>query len=206
MNTTPLYIHLEGMDLAGKTTARVALANALGSTCRVRHNSICNANPIYELADRMRKEDAAGPEALGYLYLAALAADLERFSPPATHTIQDSTIILRSLAFHKIVGTPYIAEVMLGLFPRHPRFTRSFVLTANMDVRRGRLKERQCQQPNEVAADDLQILRAPERFVAMEKTLIDLARRFFGAVIIDTSNLSPSDVLDVIMRELTQTH
>ena len=31
MNTIPPYIHLEGMDLAGKTTARIALTKALGT-------------------------------------------------------------------------------------------------------------------------------------------------------------------------------
>jgi thymidylate kinase len=205
MTRTPLYVHLEGMDLAGKTTARVALSKAMGPDCRVRHNSICDANPIYELADRLRKEDSAGVETLGYLYVAALAADLEHWSPPPTHTIQDSTIVLRSLAYHKIVGTPFVADAMMTLLPRHPRFTRSFVLTASLDVRRQRLKERQCQQPDEIAADDLQILRAPERFLAMEAALIDLAQRHFDAMIIDTSELTPAGVLNSIIHELPET-
>jgi hypothetical protein len=190
------------MDLAGKTTAHIALTKALGTACRVRHNSICDANPIYELADQMRKANAACAETLGYLYVAALAADIERFTPPLMPTVQDSTMMLRSLAFHKVVGTPYVVDALLSLLPRHPRFTKSFVLTASLDARRHRLGERQREQPDEVASDDLQILRHPDRFLKMETTLIDLAQRHFDAIAIDTSDLSPTSVVDAILREL----
>jgi thymidylate kinase len=124
-----LTIHLEGMDLAGKSTVSQHLASAL-SDCRVRRNSLVAANPVYDLADRLRKEGSVGEVALGQLYVAALAVDLEQYRPPQETVIQDSTLLLRSLAYHTAAGNPSVSEALKAMLPQHPRFSRSVVLTA----------------------------------------------------------------------------
>jgi hypothetical protein len=202
MQNRPHYIHLEGMDLAGKTTARHGLLAALGGAWEVRHNSLGQANPLYELADRLRREGGLGAAPLGYLYVAALAADLEWYEPPKGNVIQDSTILLRSLAFHTVAGTPYVREALAAQLPRHPRFTRSFVLTASLEARRERLEHRRSQQATELSEDDLLVLRAPGRFLAMEQELVRLAREHFDAVVIDTSTMSESAVVDSLLIAL----
>lgn len=194
-----LHVHLEGMDLAGKSTACRDLARALGRDFQVRRNSISIQNPVYELADRLRKNDGIGAEALGALFVAALAADLERYVPPRLNTIQDSTILLRSLAYHTVARTPFVVDAMTAMLPRHPRFTCSIVLTASLEVRRQRLESRRLQQPEEIAPDDLAILRSPDHFLAMEKSLIRLAREHFGAVVIDTSEMTAPAVVQTIL-------
>jgi thymidylate kinase len=199
MNNHIYYIHVEGMDLAGKTTARRDLVTALGGDCRVRHNSLCSSNPVYELADGLRKEDRLGGESLGYLYVAALPCDLERYTPLRSHTIQDSTILLRSLAYHTVARTPFVVDSLKAMLPRHPRFMRSFVLTASLAVRERRLERRRQRQTEEIAPDDLMILRAPDSFLAMEEALVRLAQEHFSAVVIDTSEMSGQAVVESIL-------
>lgn len=94
-------IHIEGLDLAGKTTARDRLARCLGGW-KVRSNRLIEHNEVFELADRLRREDALDAESLGHLFVATLSADLRGFRPNEQPLIQDSTILLRSLAYHRI--------------------------------------------------------------------------------------------------------
>lgn len=193
------YIHLEGMDLAGKTTACAGLVRALGGQRQVRHNSLCEDNPVYRLADQIRRADGLTAGPLGHLYVAALAVDLEEYKPPAQPTIQDSTILLRSLAYHTVRNTPHVPEALTAMLPIHPRFGVSVVLTARLDIRLERLETRRRHRPDEVAADDLLVYRDPARFLAMERVLIEVARKHFGAVVLDTSSLTDEDVVREIL-------
>jgi thymidylate kinase len=202
MKNRTYFIHLEGMDLGGKTSVCRGLMQALGEGCELRHNSLWPGNPIHELADRLRREGRLGEAVLGHLYVAALAADLDGYTPPVGNAIQDSTILLRSLAYHAIARTPFVVDALSALLPRHPRFTRSFVLTADLGVRRQRLYQRQEQQPDEVAPDDLMVVRSPDRFLAMEQELVHLARQHFSAAVIDTSGMATCSVVETILSAL----
>lgn len=178
-----MYVHFEGLDLAGKSTVcRLFREHARGEW-QVRHNALVPDNPIYHLADRLRKE-AAGEETVGWLYHAALLLDLEQYEPPEGDVIQDSTILLRSLAFHRVRGTPGLVDRFETLLDRHPRFDQSFVLVADHHTRLERLAKR---RPQNVGPEDFLVRDAPERFYAMERCLVDYATRHFGAVVLDTS-------------------
>lgn len=196
------YVHFEGMDLAGKSTATRLFAEASGTDWAVRRNSLDPNNPLFLLADSLRKDDAYSAETLGNLYVAALMADIERYEQPEVDTIQDSTILLRSLAYHTVNRTPRVADALQGLIPSHPQFDRSFVFTASIDSRQGRLQERMRTNPEEVAPDDLMVLRKPEKFMAMETCLVDLAQTAFHATVIDTTELNPAEVCGRIMDEV----
>ena len=89
-------IHLEGMDLAGKSTAAVALAKRVGA--QVRHNALLVDNPAYRAADELRRHEKADPTTLGHLYLDALVQDLRGVRSSNGLLVQDSTILLRSAA------------------------------------------------------------------------------------------------------------
>jgi thymidylate kinase len=190
------YVHFEGMDLAGKSTATRLFAEQSGETWAVRQNSMDPNNPLFLLADSMRKDDAYSAETLGNLYVAALMADIEKFERPTTNTIQDSTILIRSMAYHAINRTPRIVEAFTAILPTHPRFDTSFVFTASIDARQGRLKQRMRDNPEEVAPDDLMVLRSPGKFMAMEKVSA------FGATLINTSELSSQDVCNTVLGEV----
>lgn len=198
------YIHFDGMDLAGKTTARRNFVQSTGKEWRIRHNRITPENPIHDLADSMRydQESIYDAEVLGNLYVAALVGDIKTFQWPEEDTIQDSTILLRSLAFHTAKGTPRLREILLDLAEDHPMFNASFVLTASIEVRKRRLDSRIENQPDELSEDDFLVARKPELFVAMEDCLIDMSKQIFNSRVIDTSELSPEAVVSIIRGSL----
>lgn len=196
------YVHFEGMDLAGKTTATKNFIASTGQNWEVRRNTISLDNPIYTLADSLRRADAYDAEVLGNLYVAALMGDIRTFEYPDVNTVQDSTIILRSLAFHSVRGTPRIVEVLEDLLPNHPKFDASFIFTASIEKRLERLQSRIRSEPEQVSPEDLLVIEKPEKFMAMEASLIDMARRTFHSVIIDTTSLTPDLVIDTVHANL----
>lgn len=201
----PLFdnvIHIEGMDLAGKSTATAALGKRFDAS--VRHNSLVPANKIYDLADRLRRAGDVGPAPLGHLYVASLAQDLELLRPVSEAVVQDSTILLRSAAFYRVLGNLRLVRDLTAMVKAHPRFRVSIVLTASIEARVERLKMRARLRPEEVAPDDLAVLRSPHNFLAMESALIEYATTWFDAHVIDTSNLNPTEVVNRIMHHVPE--
>lgn len=197
------YIHIDGMDLAGKTTATQNIIAMTDNRWTWRRNSLSGDNPMYQLADSLRLgkiQNTFDAETLGNLYVAALMGDIRIFKWPDQNTIQDSTIILRSLAYHTVRGTPRISEVLLDLLPEHPKFDASFILTASLEERAKRLQKRMRESPQEVGDEDMMILKKPEKFLAMEACLIDIAKQAFHSVVIETSSLTPNMVVEEINR------
>lgn len=197
------YIHFDGMDLAGKTTATQNFIKSTNLEWDFRRNSLGRNNPIHLLADSLRKENAYDAEVLGNLYVAALMGDIRNFKWPERNTIQDSTIILRSIAFHTVRDTPRIREVLLDLLPEHPKFDASFIFTASIDERVKRLRKRIDAAPQEVSEEDMMVINKPEKFLAMEACLIDTARMAFHSVVIDTSTLTPDMVVGEINKNFS---
>jgi cytidylate kinase len=200
----PLYVHFDGMDLAGKSTATRNFMEQTGGNWEMRRNSITPDNPIYLLADSLRRADAYDAEVLGNLYVAALMADLQSFKWPEANTVQDSTIILRSLAFHVVRGTPRIESILTDMLPYHPKFDASFVFTASVEERLKRLEMRAQYQPDQLSVEDFLVRDKPHKFVAMEACLIDFAQRSFHSVVIDTSTLTPDAVIGKIVENMPQ--
>jgi len=203
MNVYPNVIHIEGMDLAGKSTVTRGLARRHPG-CVVRHNALTDGNEVFELAYRLRRARTCDSETLGLLYAAAAREDLRHTKAPVGVAVQDSTIVLRSLAFYTARGMPKIRALFEELLPLHPRFGASIVLTASIEARKLRLAKRMAEEPDQVADDDLMVLRAPERFLAMEQALIEVAVSHFRATVIDTSDLGVSGVLAAVDAALTR--
>lgn len=196
------YIHFEGMDLAGKSTATRLLTEGSKEPWEVRSNSIDPDNLLFRLADDLRKNQVYSATTMGPLYVAASLADVEHFKPPEVNTIQDSTIIIRSMAWHAINGTPGIIELFTDILPRFRLFDRSFVFTASIKARQQRLEKRIAEAPETVDVDDLVVINKPERFMAMEAKLVEIAQTGFGALLVDTTDMTPADVQVVIKGEL----
>jgi thymidylate kinase len=198
------YIHFEGMDLAGKSTASRLLSEGSEEPWEIRSNSLDPDNAIFQLANTLRlsKDQIYSAETMGPLYVAASLADIERFTRPEVNTVQDSTIIVRSMAWHTINNTPGVVEAFRPLLPKFRLFDKSFVFTASIAARQQRLEQRIAEAPETVDSDDLAVIRKPERFLAMESTLLEIAKTAFDAVVIDTTDMSPSDVQTAIGEEL----
>jgi thymidylate kinase len=195
-----MQLHFEGLDLAGKSTLCRRLARQARGTWAIRHNALTVDNPVYDLADRLRKAGLPA-ETVGWLYHAALLLDLDRYQKSSTPTIQDSTILLRSLAFHRVQGNRALVDRLEELFDRHPRFDRSFVCVASHEVRLRRLAIR---RKENLGPEDLLVRDEPARFFAMERVLVDYAERKWGATVLDTSRLEEQERLELVFRHLPE--
>lgn len=186
------------MDLAGKSSSTQNFIKSTGVEWQVRKNSLSRENAIHMLADSLRMENAYDAEILGNLYVVALMADVRSFQWPEQHTIQDSTIILRSIAYHTVRGTPRIKEVLIDMLPEHPKFDASFVFTASLEERIKRLQKRIGEGEQAISSEDMMVIEKPDKFMAMEAVLVDVAKQAFHSVIIDTSTLTP----DMVVSEM----
>lgn len=193
-----MYLHFEGLDLAGKSTLCKRLKEKWPVE-QTRHNSISDGNILYEKANELRKKDSLDSELLGWLYYAAMILDLEKFSKSEGRIIQDSTILLRSLAFHLGHKTPVLPEFLIKALDKHPRFDYSFVLVASRECRLKRLEKR---RENQLGPEDFIVRDNPDLFYKMESILVDYSIKYFNAKVIDTSDLEYPDKSDSIIESI----
>lgn len=196
----PATLHIEGLDLAGKSTVCRLLRDRWNAEMRVNSILPPGENTIHVEAERLRKADAIPVEPLGGLYYGALLRDLELYKPPEGRIVQDSSLILRSIAFHEVFGSRALAAAFRALLPRHPRFGATVVIKASDEVRRMRLEGR-CSRHNDNPEDFL-IVRDPEGFHRMENILVETAVAEFGAILVDTSNLEQEGEKDRVVSLL----
>lgn len=202
MTSEALFIHFDGMDLAGKSIAVNNFAKESGLDWEIRYDRLSEVNPIHTLAKSLRVEGLYNSEIIGNLYYTALMADIDRFQRPTKNTIQESTIILRSIAFHTVENTPKLANMFEDLLKRHPIFDASFILTADIEHRKERLKKRMKETPEKVTPRDMLIITNPEKFLAMESCLVNMAVKGFGSKVINTSNLTPEGVTEIVVANV----
>lgn len=192
------YVHIEGVDLSGKTSVSKALVEQQTEEWQIRAAILTDTpNPLRDLADQLCEESAYGNDTIGLAYAAALKADLDSFRRPEINTVQESTILLRSLAYHAINGNTLVLHVFEDLAMQHPTFDHSFMLTASREARLARLAQRAHNTDH-----DLLIVRDPKRFFKMEDCIKDYSEALFGTVTIDTTDLSINEVADYIDHEI----
>lgn len=193
-------LHIEGLDLSGKSTLCRLLRDRMGAEMRVNSLMPPGVNSIHAAAERLRKADAIPAAPLGGIYYAALLRDLELYELPSSPVVQDSSLILRSIAFHSVFGDRALAEAFRALLPRHPRFGATVVLWASDEVRRSRLEGR-CSRRNDNPEDFL-VIRDPDGFHRMQDVLFETAQREFGATLVDTSFLEREGEKDRMVASL----
>jgi thymidylate kinase len=194
------YIHFEGMDLAGKSTVARQFSQTSDLDWIINTAKLTKINPILDFTNRIAKSGVYDSEILGDMYLAALKADIRKFQANG-NIIQDSTILLRSLNFYKTLGDERLYNGFLKLVKEHPVPDKSFYLTANIDARLKRLNLRIKEMPEKITENDLMIKNDPNKFIQMDESLRDLSVSNFGSQVIDTSNLSVNDVVDIVQSE-----
>lgn len=182
---SPRTIYIEGLELAGKSTTCRLLRDFLNA--EYRHCSFLRDNPIYNCASAMHIAQKVRNETLGGIFLGSVMRDLERYAPPDHVVVQDSTSVLRSIAYHSVVGDPGLADAFRELLPYCPRFGASFVLWSSAEVRLKRLEGR-ISRHHDLPKDFL-LRDDPRKFDRMQNIIIETAKEFFGAEVVDTSNL-----------------
>lgn len=196
---------VEGLDLAGKTSVCKSLVAWLMPRPEHCRNALASKNILYLAADELRRADELDGRYLGHAYLAAAALDMKLFRPPLVVRIQESTIALRSLCHYRARFEDQLADGFGHILddPDYPRFDAAVVLTASLEERRARLDTRQREAPNDVAPDDLAVIRTPDLFRRMESILVEEAVERYGATVIDTSGLDKVEVVDAVAAVFT---
>jgi len=182
---SPLTLYVEGLELAGKSTLCRLLRDRLQA--EYRHCAFLPDNPIYDCGSALHVGRKVRSDTLGGIFLGSVMRDLERYAPPDHPVVQDSTSVLRSIAFHSVVGDPGLADAFRAILPRCPRFGASFVLRSSMEVRLRRLEGRISRHHD--LPKDMLVRDAPEKFGRMQDIMIETAVDWFGAEIVDTSNM-----------------
>jgi thymidylate kinase len=187
-------ILVEGLDLAGKSTLVEALHRHYaqqGIAVRVGHGGFSAANPVEEVARSIMRTDEqfTGVEA-GSLFLSSMLWDARHYEAWEGVHIQDSSW-LRTLAFEQLYGSPALAHLMEEQGRLFPRFDAAIFLTASLPERQRRLQTRAV---NDV--HDLLAFKKPDKFLAIERRLLDLVREWEHGEVIDTDGLTPAEVLE----------
>ena len=195
-----MRLHFEGLDLAGKSTVCRRLVARSPHKWVVMRNSITGSNPVQQAANDLRKVPGVADEVAGWIYYAALLQDMASPVPDAPYLIQDSTILLRSIAYHSVVGNRKLAEAFTGCLESHPRFDHSFVCVASRETRLRRLAIRRLDQ---LGPEDFLVRDKPELFQAMEAKLVETAREHFGAHLLQTDGLETDERLDGLLATCT---
>lgn len=185
-----MYLHIGGMDLAGKTTVVNRFIASTGQPWGIRKKFLYEDNHSKH-AILLSKED--GAEVRGYIFLTALKEDIQRFKRPSYNTVQESCIILRSLAFYKVLGYKKLTKAFEELLPDHPKFDVSVILTADRQARLERAKARGI--ASFLSATDAFLLQDMDKLLEMEAEMVKTAKKWFGSIVIDTTDLDPSQVV-----------
>lgn len=194
------YIHIEGVDLSGKTSVSKAFVERQSEEWRIRAGILTDTpNPLRDLADQLSENGVYANDTVGLAYASALKADLDTFKQPEINTVQESTILLRSLAYHAMNENKNILRIFEEIALQHPKFDRSFMLTASKKARLARLAQR-----THNTNHDLLIVRDPERFFRMEGYIKEYSEALFETDIIDTTNLSIDEVAEYIHQEVAE--
>lgn len=184
---------VEGLDLSGKSTAARNFGKQNGF--KYQHGLLSGPNKYKEEITRMRAEGPVDNSTTADWYIKALEDDVKRFKWPKRDTVQDSTTILRSIAYHGVTGTPGAIDRLLEIGKVHPVFDNATVLTVGRDERLRRLAER-AGNGEEVTEMDSLIVRDPEKFYNMERLIVDAGKKLFGAKVLDTTNLTKEQVVN----------
>ena len=197
---------IEGLDLAGKSTLVRDLERELTrrrAPLRVSRNALCADNPVAVVADARRRDPEASLAETGALFLAAHLWDARYFTspPPGVIHLQDSSW-LRTLAFHRYHNTPGIPDLLGRAAVDFPRFDTAVFLTADIGERRRRLRLREREQPGSNDHLDHAVVLNVQGFLGLEAILREVTVATTGAQVIDTTDMSPGEVLDTALRVL----
>lgn len=195
-----MFFLFEGLDLSGKSTLCRALAQAAGWP--LRHNSLLPAgeSPLYEKARAAHHARSGSDEEIGWMFLDALGDEIARYKESETPVIQDSTILLRSIAFHRSLGNHKLAAAFEELLPAHPKPALAFLCRPSIEVRLKRLEGR-ISRGNDNPEDYL-VRDQPHIFSRMEDEIQALTRSAFEIEPLDTSFLEDLDARQALVRDL----
>lgn len=193
------YLHIEGMDLAGKSTIANIIANKSGLNWKIYNNCLSQNNIIQQFEKQIRKQKIYDDEIYGYLHYVTLLADIKYFELK-DNVIQDSMLLLRSINYHKEKNNKELVELFEKIAHKHPVPNASIYLTANIDMRMKRLLTRMENNLNLLTKNDVLILNDTAKFEHRDKILMELSQKYFNSMVLDNSDMTEDETANVIME------
>lgn len=200
-------ILIEGLDLAGKSTLCEGLAVRFkehGLQVVLAKNNLLGENVVGKRAKRYAVGAHTTTLETGALFLASHLYDTTMFTPPEEGVVhlQDSCW-LRTISYNLMRETPIIPELADALFDAHPRFGTVIYLTANIEVRKRRVQERESKHPGTNTPGDFMSYTDPEFVMRHDRKLLETVRRFYpGVDVIDTSAMEAEETIEAGWRIL----
>lgn len=192
------YLHIEGMDLAGKSTIANIISRQSGMGWKIYNNSLSQNNPVQQFIKQIKNRKIYDDEIYGYLHYVTMLADIKYFELKE-NVIQASMLLLRSIIYNKEKKYNDLVRLFEEMVPKHPIPNTSVYLTANIDSRKKRLRKRIESNSQQVTKNDVLILDNPVQFEKRDIGLMELSQTYFNSIVLDTSNISEEETADYIM-------
>jgi len=199
MNKKIYYLHIEGMDLAGKSTIADIISRQSGLRWKIYNNCLSQNNVIQQFIKQIRDSRIYDDEIYGYLYYVTLFADIKCFKLKE-NVIQDSMLLLRSINYHREKNNNDLVQLFKKLVIKHPVPSVSVYLTTNMDSRKKRLLNRIEGNPKQLTKNDMLILKNPAKFEKRDNGLKELSQKYFNSIILDTSDMNEVETANYVMN------
>lgn len=207
MQSEDRMVLVEGLDLAGKTTLCEGLTRKLrdvGWQVVLAKNNLLGENIVGKRAKRYAVGAHTTTLETGALFLASHFYDTTLFRPldEGVVHLQDSSW-LRTVSYNLMRETPIIPELADALYQAHPRFGTVIYLTANIEVRKRRVQEREAKHPGTNTPGDFMSFTDPAFVMRHDRKLLETTRRFYPDVdVIDTSTMGEIETVEAGWRIL----
>jgi thymidylate kinase len=201
MHPEDRIVLVEGLDLAGKTTLCEGLVQkleAIGLVVVLSKNNLLGQNAVGTRAKKYALGTPVTNLETGALFLASHFYDTTLFKMPLEGMVhlQDSSW-LRTVSHHSMHGTPVVPELAEVLFDAHPKFGTVIYLTADIEVRKQRVLEREARCPGTNTPGDYMSHTDPNFVIRHDRRLLGITRRFYPDVcVIDTSSMSGEETIE----------
>ena len=90
------------------------------------------------------------------------------------------------------------------LVKKHPIPDVSIYLTVNIDERMRRLEKRMQEKPQNVTISDRLMLSSPEKFIERDYRLMNLSKKYFNSIVVDTSEISEMQTAEFVISTLKE--
>lgn len=193
--TGPIYI--EGTDMTGKDVVGEIIKGRYG-IANVQKLSMHAENPWD--ADRTRELPGGHPLFPAFL-INSIIWDIQNYEPSREKDrLQISFTASRSAAWTQASQTE-LADVYTELLKFSPLFKNTFLLSADIEVKRERLIKRSKEGGQTTKIDSL-VFTKPDFVALMNERLKDLITKDMGGVVVDTSNLSIQQVGEILTASI----
>jgi len=194
------HILLEGSDLSGKDSVGKEFVSLQPDVWNVSATTLSNGNnPIRELADTLASGDKYASDTIGLAYAAALKLDIDNYASPEVSTVQISTILIRSLAYHSAHNNHLVRHALEDLAQMHPKFDKAFMLTASREARLARLAMR-----SNPSSHDMLFVSDPKLASRIEDSMAEYVQELFNSEIVDTSHSTIGEVATYLSNQVME--